>query len=64
MLPIPGGFNFELTEFTNTPTRTLGQQPAISDPGAPHEVGARYRADHGRREEDGLAIITTSSAGP
>lgn len=37
MLPIPGqGLNFELTEFTNTPTRTLGQQPAISDPGAPH----------------------------
>src|SRR4029078_1363503 len=36
MLPIPGGFNFELTEFTNTPTRTVGQQPAISDPGAPH----------------------------
>ena len=37
MLPIPGqGFNFELTEFTNTPTRTLGQQPALSDPGAPH----------------------------
>jgi catechol 2,3-dioxygenase-like lactoylglutathione lyase family enzyme len=36
MLAIPGGFNFELTEFTNTPTRTLGQQPAISDPGAPH----------------------------
>lgn len=36
MLRIPGGFNFELTEFTNTPTRTLGQQPAISDPGAPH----------------------------
>jgi len=37
MLPIPGqGFNFELTEFTNAPTRTLGQQPALSDPGAPH----------------------------
>jgi len=37
MLPIPGqGLNFELTEFTNTPTRTVGQQPAISDPGAPH----------------------------
>ena len=36
MLPIPGGFNFELTEFTKTPTRTLGQQPAISDPGALH----------------------------
>jgi catechol 2,3-dioxygenase-like lactoylglutathione lyase family enzyme len=37
MLPIPGqGFNFELTEFTNTPSRTVGQQPAISDPGAPH----------------------------
>ena len=36
MLAIPGGFNFELTEFTHTPTRTVGQQPAISDPGAPH----------------------------
>ena len=37
MLPVPGqGLNFELTEFTNTPTRTVGQQPAISDPGAPH----------------------------
>lgn len=37
MLPIPGqGFNFELTEFTSTPTRTTGQQPEISDPGAPH----------------------------
>jgi catechol 2,3-dioxygenase-like lactoylglutathione lyase family enzyme len=37
MLPIPGnGFNFELTEFTNTPTRTTGQQPELSDPGAPH----------------------------
>jgi catechol 2,3-dioxygenase-like lactoylglutathione lyase family enzyme len=37
MLNIPGqGFNFELTEFTNTPTRTVGQQPEISDPGAPH----------------------------
>jgi catechol 2,3-dioxygenase-like lactoylglutathione lyase family enzyme len=37
MLPIPGqGFNFELTEFTNTPSRTVGQQPALSDPGAPH----------------------------
>lgn len=37
MIPIPGqGFNFELTEFTNTPTRTVGQQPEISDPGAPH----------------------------
>ena len=31
MLPIPGqGFNFELTEFTSTPTRTTGQQPEIS----------------------------------
>jgi len=36
MLPIPGGFNFELTEFTNVVPRILGQQPAISDPGAPH----------------------------
>ena len=37
MLQLPGqGFNFELTEFTNTPTRIVGQQPAISDPGAPH----------------------------
>ena len=36
MLPIPGGFNFELTEFTNVVPRILGQQPAVSDPGAPH----------------------------
>ncbi len=36
MLPIPGGFNFELTEFTNVVPRIAGQQPAISDPGAPH----------------------------
>jgi catechol 2,3-dioxygenase-like lactoylglutathione lyase family enzyme len=36
MLPIPGGFNFELTEFTQVTPRILGQQPAISDPGAPH----------------------------
>ncbi len=36
MLQIPGqGLNFELTEFTNVP-RTMGQQPEISDPGAPH----------------------------
>jgi catechol 2,3-dioxygenase-like lactoylglutathione lyase family enzyme len=36
MLPVPGGFNFELTEFTNVVPRILGQQPALSDPGAPH----------------------------
>jgi lactoylglutathione lyase len=36
MLPIPGGFNFELTEFTQVTPRIAGQQPAISDPGAPH----------------------------
>lgn len=36
MLRLPGsGFNFELTEFSNVP-RTPGQQPAITDPGAPH----------------------------
>ncbi len=37
MIPLPGqGFNFELTEFTNVEPRTTGQQPALSDPGAPH----------------------------
>lgn len=37
MLPLPGqGFNFELTEFTNVEPRITGQQPALSDPGAPH----------------------------
>ena len=36
MLPVPGGFNFELTEFTQVTPRISGQQPAISDPGAPH----------------------------
>jgi catechol 2,3-dioxygenase-like lactoylglutathione lyase family enzyme len=37
MLPLPGaGFNFELTEFTNVEPRTVGQQPALSDPGAPY----------------------------
>ena len=35
MLRIPGrGFNFELTEFTNTDRRPA--QPKITDPGAPH----------------------------
>jgi catechol 2,3-dioxygenase-like lactoylglutathione lyase family enzyme len=37
MLNLPGqAFNFELTEFTSTPSRKTGQQPEISDPGAPH----------------------------
>lgn len=37
MLNLPGqAVNFELTEFTNTPVRKTGQQPEISDPGAPH----------------------------
>lgn len=35
MLRIPGqGFNFELTEFTNTQRR--GARPRLTDPGAPH----------------------------
>jgi catechol 2,3-dioxygenase-like lactoylglutathione lyase family enzyme len=35
MLRIPGqGFNFELTEFTNTERR--GARPRLTDPGAPH----------------------------
>jgi catechol 2,3-dioxygenase-like lactoylglutathione lyase family enzyme len=64
MLPIPGGFNFELTEFTNTPTRTVGQQPAISDPGAPHMkfLVRDIEPIMAGREEDGAAIITTSKA--
>jgi catechol 2,3-dioxygenase-like lactoylglutathione lyase family enzyme len=35
MLRVPGqGFNFELTEFTNTQRR--GARPRLTDPGAPH----------------------------
>ena len=35
MLRVPGqGFNFELTEFTNTERR--GARPRLTDPGAPH----------------------------
>jgi catechol 2,3-dioxygenase-like lactoylglutathione lyase family enzyme len=35
MLRVPGqGFNFELTEFTNTDRR--GARPRLTDPGAPH----------------------------
>ena len=34
MLRIPGGFNFELTEFTNTERKPA--QPQLTDPGAPH----------------------------
>ncbi len=65
MLPIPGqGFNFELTEFTNTPTRTVGQQPAISDPGAPHmKILVRDIAPiMAGVKKMGHPIITTSGA--
>jgi catechol 2,3-dioxygenase-like lactoylglutathione lyase family enzyme len=65
MLPIPGqGFNFELTEFTNTPTRTVGQQPAISDPGAPHMkfLVRDIEPVMAGVKKMGLPIITTSKA--
>jgi catechol 2,3-dioxygenase-like lactoylglutathione lyase family enzyme len=65
MLPIPGqGLNFELTEFTNTPSRTLGQQPAISDPGAPHmKILVRdIEPIMAGVKKMGHAIITTSKA--
>ena len=64
MLPIPGGFNFELTEFTNTPTRTVGQQPAISDPGAPHMkfLVRDIEPIMAGVKKMGLPIITTSKA--
>ena len=64
MLPIPGGFNFELTEFTNTPSRTLGQQPALSDPGAPHMkfLVRDVEPVMAGVKKMGLPIITTSKA--
>ena len=62
MLAIPGGFNFELTEFTHTPTRTVGQQPAISDPGAPHMkfLVRDIEPVMAGVKKMGLPIITTS----
>jgi len=65
MLPISGqGFNFELTEFTNTPSRTVGQQPAISDPGAPHMkfLVRDIEPVMAGVKKMGLPIITTSKA--
>ena len=65
MLRLTGdGFNFELTEFTNTPTRTVGQQPAISDPGAPHMkfLVRDIEPIMAGVKKMGLPIITTSKA--
>lgn len=65
MLRIPGqGFSFELTEFTNTPTRTLNQQPQISDPGAPHMkfLVRDIEPVMAGVKKMGLPIITTSKA--
>jgi catechol 2,3-dioxygenase-like lactoylglutathione lyase family enzyme len=64
MLPIPGGFNFELTEFTNTPSRTLNQQAEISDPGAPHMkfLVRDIEPVMAGVKKMGLPIITSSKA--
>jgi catechol 2,3-dioxygenase-like lactoylglutathione lyase family enzyme len=63
MLRIPGqGFNFELTEFTNTARR--GARPRLTDPGAPHmkflvrDIAPVMAAAKKRRAE----IITRSDA--
>ena len=63
MLRIPGqGFNFELTEFTNTERR--GGRPRLTDPGAPHmkflvrDIASVMAAAKKRRAE----IITRSNA--
>ncbi len=64
MLPLPGqGFNFELTEFTKV-ERTAGQQPAMSDPGAPHmKILVRDIAPVvAGVKKMGHPIITTSAA--
>ena len=63
MMRIPGqGFNFELTEFTNTQRR--GARPRLTDPGAPHmkilvrDLAPVMAAAKKRRAE----IITRSDA--
>jgi catechol 2,3-dioxygenase-like lactoylglutathione lyase family enzyme len=63
MLRIPGqGFNFELTEFTNTQRR--GARPRLTDPGAPHmkflvrDIATVVAAAKKRRAD----IITRSNA--
>jgi catechol 2,3-dioxygenase-like lactoylglutathione lyase family enzyme len=63
MLRIPGrGFNFELTEFTNTERKPA--QPKLTDPGAPHmtlivkDVSAVVAA----AKQRGATFITTGGA--
>ena len=63
MLRIPGrGFNFELTEFTNTERKPA--QPQLTDPGAPHMkfLVKDMEAVMAAAKKRGAAVVTTGGA--